>query len=68
MSAKQAQPKKETVYLVFLGDYVDRGENSKQVVDYLLTQLLDKFTPIFLKGNHEDLLLKAIANNEMKIS
>ncbi|MCK5831903.1 MAG: serine/threonine protein phosphatase [Methylococcales bacterium] len=60
--SEQIQPKKETVYLVFLGDYVDRGENSKQVVDYLLTKLPNQFKPVFIKGNHEDLLLKVITN------
>lgn len=60
---EQTQQKKQTVYLIFLGDYIDRGENSKQVVDYLLTQLPSEFTPIFIKGNHEDLLLNAITDN-----
>jgi serine/threonine protein phosphatase 1 len=44
--------------LVFLGDYVDRGYDSKGVVTYLLE--LKNNAPqeiIFLKGNHEDMLL-----------
>jgi serine/threonine protein phosphatase 1 len=45
--------------LVFLGDYIDRGPNSKDVVSYLL-ELQNKgpaYEIIFLKGNHEDMLL-----------
>jgi len=46
----------ETVF-VFLGDYVDRGGNSKGVAGRLISGLPDGVTPVFLKGNHEDLLL-----------
>ena len=45
--------------LVFLGDYIDRGPNSRGVVSYLLE--LKEYGPaldlVFLKGNHEDMLL-----------
>lgn len=41
---------------VFLGDYIDRGPASKCVLDLLLTQAPPE--AVFLKGNHEDLLLK----------
>ena len=42
--------------LIFIGDYIDRGSNSLEVVDYLID--LKKRVPgiIFLKGNHEDML------------
>ncbi|MGB9026427.1 MAG: metallophosphoesterase [Rhodomicrobium sp.] len=46
----------ETVF-VFLGDYVDRGENSMGVAGRLISGLPDDVTAVFLKGNHEDLLL-----------
>ena len=44
--------------LVFIGDYIDRGPGSVEVVDYLTD--LKKRIPeiIFLKGNHEDMLEK----------
>ena len=42
--------------LIFIGDYIDRGSGSLEVVDYLID--LKKRVPgiIFLKGNHEDML------------
>jgi len=44
--------------LVFIGDYIDRGPNSVEVVDYLI-QLKNRVPgTIFLKGNHEDMLDK----------
>jgi serine/threonine protein phosphatase 1 len=47
--------------LVFLGDYVDRGPQSAQVVEYVRS--LPKRTPahvVALRGNHEDAWLRAI--------
>lgn len=42
--------------LVFLGDYIDRGPQSYEVVEYLL-DLQARFSPVvFLKGNHEAML------------
>jgi serine/threonine protein phosphatase 1 len=45
------------VKLVFLGDYIDRGPASKDVVEQLINMLSRGVSPLFLKGNHEDLLL-----------
>jgi serine/threonine protein phosphatase 1 len=43
--------------LVFLGDYINRGPHSRQVIEYLL-ELQRKCTrAVFLMGNHEHLLL-----------
>src|SRR6185369_4202426 len=41
---------------VFLGDYIDRGPDSKGVVDYLL-DLSTVRECVFLRGNHEDMFL-----------
>ena len=46
---------------VFLGDYVDRGPNSRQVIDRLLTRGASRKT-IFLKGNHEIYLADFVNN------
>jgi serine/threonine protein phosphatase 1 len=46
--------------LVFIGDYIDRGPHSFEVVDYLI-QLKNRVPEvIFLKGNHEDMFEKFI--------
>ena len=46
---------------VFLGDYVDRGPASRQVLD-LLIEREKRHRTIFLKGNHETLLTGFIAS------
>lgn len=43
--------------LVFLGDYVDRGLKSKQVVDRLIAGF-PGFETHFLRGNHDETLLQ----------
>lgn len=43
--------------LVFLGDYVDRGPDSKGVVDRLLAVRAQAPETVFLKGNHEQAML-----------
>jgi serine/threonine protein phosphatase 1 len=49
-------PLKDEDEVVFLGDYIDRGPDSKGVIDYLLENR--KPTWHFLKGNHEQMLLE----------
>ena len=46
--------------LVFIGDYIDRGPHSVEVVDYLIKLKIRFPEIIFLKGNHEDMLAKFI--------
>jgi serine/threonine protein phosphatase 1 len=42
---------------VFLGDYIDRGPNSRQVIDLLIARRRRRDV-LFLKGNHEDCALR----------
>src|SRR5262245_64530946 len=44
--------------IVFLGDYVDRGPSSRDVIDRLI-ELRDSgpCRTVFLRGNHEDMFL-----------
>ena len=44
-------------WIVMLGDYVDRGPRSRDVIDRLIEPLPDGFRRICLVGNHELLLL-----------
>lgn len=50
------------VHLVFLGDYIDRGLQSRQVVDVLLSERVERYETHFLKGNHEDALLSFLSD------
>jgi serine/threonine protein phosphatase 1 len=50
--------------LLFIGDYIDRGPGSIEVLDYLID--LKRRLPgiIFLKGNHEDMLQNYLDGND----
>jgi len=48
--------------IIFLGDYIDHGPSSKQVIDYIIDLPCEK---IFLMGNHEDLLLQFINKSDL---
>ncbi|MEI9989862.1 MAG: metallophosphoesterase family protein [Rhizomicrobium sp.] len=43
--------------LVLLGDYIDRGPRSKEVVDYLIDLRLPGWETTFLRGNHDQAFL-----------
>jgi len=44
--------------IVFLGDYIDRGPASREVIELLLKSG-DKFNAVCLRGNHEAMILEA---------
>lgn len=46
--------------LIFLGDYVDRGADSYQVYKYI--RELNDGKNIFLRGNHEEMMIDAVLN------
>ena len=48
--------------IVFVGDYIDRGPASRQVIESLLW-LQQTFSPVFLRGNHEVMILEARADS-----
>jgi len=50
--------------IVMLGDYVDRGPQSAQVLDWLLRPAPSGFTRICLRGNHEAMFLAALERPE----
>lgn len=51
--------------LVFIGDYIDRGPDSREVVDFII-DLKNKMNVICLKGNHEQMLLTYHLYNSYK--
>ncbi|OEU64353.1 MAG: hypothetical protein BA870_06000 [Desulfuromonadales bacterium C00003094] len=50
--------------VVFLGDYIDRGPDSRGVIDYLLDFRQRWPQTVFLKGNHEAMLLNFLDGHE----
>ena len=52
--------------LIFLGDYVDGWSQSPQVIDFLL-ELSEKQNCIFIKGNHDQLVLDWLENRRENI-
>lgn len=50
--------------IVYLGDYIDRGPDSRGVVERLLHRVPKGFSIRFLKGNHEAALLDFLENAE----
>ena len=49
-------------HIIFLGDYVDGWSESPQVLDFLI-MLQQKQQCIFIRGNHDDLLLNYLKTN-----
>ena len=46
------------VHLIYLGDYVDRGPNSRAVLETLAQGASDFVNVTMLRGNHEEMLLR----------
>ena len=46
--------------LIFLGDLIDRGPDSRAVVERLRTFRHERLKPYFLAGNHEEVLLRLL--------
>lgn len=53
----QIQPAQNDQFF-FLGDYIDRGPKSKEVIDFLI-DFSKQFQCTFLMGNHEEMFLKS---------
>jgi serine/threonine protein phosphatase 1 len=58
---------KETDILVFLGDYINRGPDSRKVLETLLRIKATCNQVVFLKGNHEQALLDYAATGDVEI-
>jgi len=51
--------------LIFLGDYVDRGENCKEVVDYLIAMRRCSLNVNCLLGNHDAMFLEYLTGRNV---
>ena len=54
--------------LIFLGDYIDRGEHSKEVVDYIIAIKRCSLYVDCLLGNHDAMLLFCWKSYNLDIS
>jgi serine/threonine protein phosphatase 1 len=61
----QHRPAAKTL-LVFVGDLIDRGPQSAQVIERLRTYRRPGIRPVFLLGNHEEVLLR-ILNGDVQL-
>ncbi|GGA52646.1 metallophosphoesterase family protein [Paenibacillus physcomitrellae] len=59
---KAADYKPDKDQLILLGDYIDRGPQSRQVLDMVIG--LQRQGAFLLKGNHEDLMIQALTTKE----
>ncbi|WP_099480311.1 metallophosphoesterase family protein [Paenibacillus ihbetae] len=53
--------------LILLGDYVDRGIKSREVVQRV-KELHEEFGVVVLKGNHDDMMVNALINNDESLN
>jgi serine/threonine protein phosphatase 1 len=51
--------------VIFIGDYIDRGPDARQVVDELIQLKNRHGHTMFLKGNHEDMMLGAMGQDAL---
>jgi serine/threonine protein phosphatase 1 len=61
---KIAFSKSDSLYL--LGDYIDRGPNSKGVIDQILKLTEEGYRVHCLRGNHEQMMLDGLTDNNKK--
>lgn len=47
-------------YLILLGDLIDRGPDSRGVVEFLMNLLPGDMRLVFLVGNHEEMMLRVL--------
>jgi serine/threonine protein phosphatase 1 len=62
---EQIKPARQDI-LYFLGDYIDRGPDSKGVLDYIMRLQRNKYTIRTLRGNHEDYLVRTYDNETVR--
>ena len=66
IESDNAARKPAKTVLLFLGDLIDRGPSSAQVIERLSSYQPEGFRLVFLSGNHEEVLL-SILDGEMRL-
>jgi serine/threonine protein phosphatase 1 len=59
---REDQTKATRRVVVHVGDYVDRGDRSRAVIDLIMSRPLAGFECVNLRGNHEQLMLDFLDN------
>ena len=54
--------KKEDDLLIYLGDYIDRGPQAKDVINQVIKLKKENIKSIFLMGNHEQMMIDFLFN------
>ncbi|BCA60719.1 hypothetical protein HMP06_3488 [Sphingomonas sp. HMP6] len=54
-------------FIVFLGDLIDRGPDSRGVLQLLQTIRLNLPNPVFVMGNHEEMLLRVLGDDPERV-
>lgn len=62
----QARPC-EREFVVFLGDLIDRGPDSRGVIELLRTVAPRLPNPVFIMGNHEEMMLRVLGDDAEQI-
>lgn len=52
--------------IIFIGDYINRGPQSREVIDFLLDLQTKMPRSVFLMGNHEHALLRYAAEGDLE--
>ena len=64
-----AQDSAKRLVEVYLGDYVDRGGNAREVVEFLASRMQKSDRDVIcLRGNHEQLMLAALESDRSFLS
>jgi serine/threonine protein phosphatase 1 len=53
------------VIIIYLGDFIDRGNSSKEVIEFLLNNQKNHIEYVFLRGNHEQTLLNFLTEHSV---
>ena len=53
--------------LIYLGDYIDRGSNVRETIDTIINFKPRNFQCVFLRGNHDQMLLDFVNNKRNKL-
>ena len=59
---------KDEDLLLYLGDYIDRGPSSKDVINHILQLQTEGIKSIFLMGNHEQFMIDFLFNKINNLS